>query len=185
VLNTAEKTVLLTIDMQERLAPAVDGIQNIVDNVSKLIQVASLLDIPIIFTEHYSKGLGNTLAELTTLVAAPFVVNKINFSAVQEREFTEYFDAIGRDRVIVSGTEAHVCVMQTSLDLVSRGFRPFVVEDAIGSRNNFDKHTAIERMRDEGIGIVSTEMVLFEWVKRADHPAFRKILSVIKSVDHS
>ncbi len=179
-LNTAENTVLLIVDMQEKLAPAIAGIEDIVANVSRLMRAAAILDVPIVFTEHYVKGLGPTVKELSSLAESAAVFGKINFSAMQEQPFYDLMNAIDRDRVIVTGTETHVCVMQTSLELLDCGFLPYVAVDATGSRNDVDKETALSRMREEGIGVVSTEMVLFEWMTRGDTPEFRKILPLIK-----
>lgn len=171
----AKQSVLLVVDIQERLSPAIHESQSVIDNVLWLVGVAKALGIPVLASEQYPKGLGATLPALRSLLDTGTVVEKEHFSAVTEGLL---WKAPGGDRHqwIVTGTESHVCVQQTVLDLLAAGRRVFVVEEGVGSRRERDKQLALERMRSHGADIVSREMVAFEWLDKANTEAFRTVL---------
>ncbi len=181
MLITAETSFLLIVDMQERLAPAIEGIERVMTNAARLMTGARRLGVPILVTEHCAKELGPTVAELRALTPAGSVVEKVHFAALAEPACRERFAALGRKQVVVAGTEAHVCVLQTVLSLKQAGYAPYLAVDAVSSRQAIDRETAVARLRDAGIAVVTTEMVLFEWLARADTAAFRDILPLIKS----
>ncbi len=169
-------SMLVVIDLQARLLPAIDGAASVIANARRLVAAAALLEVPILFTEQNPKGLGATVAEL-----APDPVNvvkKMSFDACRTPEFLLRAPA---DRVvIIAGCEAHVCVLQTGLGLTDRGRRVFVVRDAIGSRRAESKETAIARMARHCVEIVTAEMILFEWLGTAEHPRFREAAALIR-----
>ncbi|MDH2386806.1 isochorismatase family protein [Bradyrhizobium sp. CER78] len=170
------KSLLLIVDFQSRLMPAIDQGTTAVRNARRLIDMAGLVDIPTVFTEQNAKGLGATIAELATTEAQ--LIHKMTFDAVREREF---LGAVSPDRhLVVAGCEAHVCVQQTVLGLLDAGRKAYVVRDALGSRRAEDKKTAIRRMERHGAEIVTTEMVVFEWLETAEHPRFREAIALIK-----
>lgn len=171
----AKQSVLLVVDIQERLLPAIHEGQSVVDHVLWLVGVAKELGVPVLASEQYPKGLGSTLAPLRAMLETGTVVEKEHFSAVSEGLL---WRAPGGDRHqwIVTGTETHVCVQQTVLDLLAAGRRVFVVEEGVGSRRERDKQLALERMRSHGADIVSREMVAFEWLEKANTEAFRAVL---------
>lgn len=171
----AKQSVLLVVDVQERLLPAIHEGQAVVDNVRWLVGVARALGVPVLATEQYPRGLGGTVPALRTLLEPGMIVEKEHFSAVSEGQL---WKAPGGDRHrwIVTGTETHVCVQQTVLDLLAAGRRVFVVEEGVGSRRARDKQLALERMRQHGADIVSREMVAFEWLEKANTAAFRAVL---------
>jgi len=169
-------SMLVVIDMQARLTPAIDGAASILANVGRLAGAAALFAVPALFTEQNPKGLGPTVAQLSPDPSV--VVSKMTFDACRSPEFLLRVPA---ERVVVmAGCEAHVCVLQTALGLVDRGRRVFVVSDAIGSRRAESKETAIARMARHGVEIVTTEMVVFEWLGSAEHPRFRQATALIK-----
>ncbi len=172
-----EKSTLLIIDIQARLMPAIDGAASLLQNAGKLIEAAAKLSAPIVFTEQNPAGLGPTISEL-----APgdkdILFAKNHFDATKEDGFLPHLPK-GHD-LIVAGCEAHVCVLQTVLGLMNVGRRVFVVSDAVGSRSAQNKTAAIRRMEKSGANIVSTEMVLFEWLQTSDHPRFKDILKILK-----
>ena len=169
-------SMLIVIDMQARLTPAIDGAASILANVGRLAGAAALFAVPALFTEQNPKGLGPTVAQLSPDPSV--VVSKMTFDACRSPEFLLRVPA---ERVVVmAGCEAHVCVLQTALGLVDRGRRVFVVSDAIGSRRAESKETAIARMARHGVEIVTTEMVVFEWLGSAEHPRFRQATALIK-----
>ncbi|TWB87488.1 nicotinamidase-related amidase [Bradyrhizobium macuxiense] len=170
------RSLLLIVDFQSRLMPAIDQGTTAVRNARRLIDMAGLVDIPTVFTEQNAKGLGATVAELATTEVR--LIHKMTFDAVREREF---LGAVPPDRhLVVAGCEAHVCVQQTVLGLIDAGRKVYVVRDALGSRRAEDKETAIRRMERHGAEIVTTEMVVFEWLETAAHPRFREAIALIK-----
>lgn len=175
-LIEADRSFLLLIDFQARLMPAIHDGAKAVLNADRLIAAASLLDIPRLVTEQNPKGLGHTVAELA--VEAEHVVHKQHFGACREDGFLQRLPAGGH--IIVAGCEAHVCVLQTVLGLLGADYRVSVVRDAVGSRSQENKEAGLQRMAHHGADIVTTEMVLFEWLQTAEHPAFRPVVGLIK-----
>ena len=172
----ARSSTLLVIDFQARLMPAIDQGTDAVANARRLIDAAAMVDVPALFTEQNPKGLGPTVPELTPDPSV--LVEKMTFDACRAPGFLERLD---RDRsLVVAGCEAHVCVLQTVLGLLDRSSRVFVVRDAIGSRRPESKDAAIARMERHGAEIVTTEMVVFEWLETAEHPRFREAARLIR-----
>ncbi len=173
---SAPNSLLLLIDLQARLLPVIAGGEDVLRNAVRLAAAARRLSVPLLFTEQYPHGLGATVPELG---AAPGeVAEKTTFDACGAPGFTA---RLAPDHaVIVAGTEAHVCVLQTVLGLIGAGRRVAVVADAIGSRTADNRTAALARMAHHGAEIVTSEMVLFEWLGDARHPAFREIQALIK-----
>lgn len=176
-----ETSFLLIVDMQEKLAPAIDGIEGVTINAARLMAGASRLGVPVLVTEHYPRGLGHTVPALRAHMPAGSIIEKIHFSALSEPGCRERLEALGRHQPIVAGTETHVCVLQTTLALKEAGFEPYVAVDAVSSRKAVDREVALDRLRQAGVGFVTTEMVLFEWLARGDTDEFRDLLPLIKS----
>jgi nicotinamidase-related amidase len=171
-----ERSILLVVDFQSRLMPAIEDGATVVANARRLIDAAELFRIPILFTEQNADGLGSTLPELQAKTAA--IAHKMTFDACRAPGFPQ---ALGdRPDIVVAGCEAHVCVLQTVLGLLSTGRRVFAVRDALGSRRQESKETALRRMERNDAEIVTTEMVLFEWLRTADDPRLRNILTLVK-----
>jgi nicotinamidase-related amidase len=170
----AHTSCLLIIDIQERLFPAIDQHAELAANALWLQQVAQRIGVPVLLTEQYSKGLGPTIASLRAGHVPEAIVEKLHFSAVSEGELLQRPGA-ERQQFIVCGSEAHVCVLQTVLDLLEQGRTVFVVAEAVGSRQPSDKHLALQRMQQTGAVIVSREMVAFEWLEQAGSELFRSV----------
>ncbi len=171
---------LLVIDIQARLLPKMAAAQEVVANVTVLLKAAARLDIPVLVSEQYRKGLGSTVAELQPLLPGRNVIEKLAFSCLGENEFAERFRDLSRAQAIVTGIEAHVCVLQTAEQLLENGVRVFVVADATSSRVPSSHTRALERLRAAGAVIVTTEMVVFEWLRHAGTPEFKEISALIK-----
>lgn len=179
---------LVVIDLQTRLTPAIDGIDALLANASILLKAAQRLGAPVTLTEQYPKGLGATVPEIAALIGEHArVIEKINFSALRETAFRGQLDAqrfAGRDQVIIFGAEAHVCVLQTAIEIARDGsmdgVEVYLVADATGSRRAESKQIAIDRMRAAGVVPVTTEMVLFEWLGRAGTETFRALSPLIR-----
>jgi len=180
MLLSHERSVLVVVDVQERLMPAVHEGERVVRNAGVLLKTAALLGVPTLATEQYSKGLGPTAASLRDLLPPDAIVEKIHFSAAYEPSFMSRLDALGRDQIVLCGSEAHVCVMQTALGLRALGRTVCLVADATSSRTPANAEAGIARMRSNGVEIATTEMVAFEWLHRADVPAFKSVLAHIK-----
>ncbi len=172
---------LVLLDMQVKLASAmpVDAMADVVKNCGILLQAAKILDVPLIVTEQYPQGLGHTLPELTALLPACNPVEKIAFSCVNEPKFNRQ---LTRDhaQVVLSGMEAHICILQTALDLLAAGKQVFIAEDAVISRSYANKANAIARMRDAGCVISNTESIVFEWLGMAGSDAFKTISKLVR-----
>jgi nicotinamidase-related amidase len=174
------KAALAVIDIQERLLPAIFESERVVRNTVRLIKGARILRIPVLVTEQYKKGLGATTPAVAAEIADSPLMEKIVFSACGAAGFEKALNKKKVSDVILCGIEAHVCVSQTCLDLLDKGFRVFVVVDAMSSRTTENHFIAIERMRDAGGIVVSTEMVLFELLEKAGTDEFKQILALVK-----
>jgi nicotinamidase-related amidase len=179
LINVAN-SCLLVIDIQERLAPTMAECDSVISNTGILLKAAERLQVPVLTSEQYPRGLGHTVPELEGLVANNRVLEKTHFSCLGDSGFGDAFDSVGRTQAIVAGIEAHVCVLQTVSDLVERGNHVFVVADATSSRKPDNHRAALARMNAMGAQIVSTEMVVFEWLGRAGTPEFKDVSLLIR-----
>ncbi|NTV12189.1 MAG: isochorismatase family protein [Zoogloea sp.] len=166
---------LLVVDVQARLLPAVVDKDTVLANVLWLMRLSGRMEVPVVVSEHYPQGLGHSDPAVLAEAAPEAVVGKVYFSCVADG-CLENTATMARRQVVVCGMEAHVCVLQTALELHSAGKEVFVVEDAIGSRSLADKAAGVARMRAAGITIVTREMVAFEWLKRAGTDEFRLVM---------
>lgn len=172
-----ERSVLLLIDLQERLMPAIAEHESVVANALRLAKVAKLLDIPVLATEQNPAGLGPNLPAIREI--ADRTLTKQFFDATREPAWQEFLPP-ERPNAIVAGCEAHVCVLQTVLGLRRAGASIALVRDACGARLATNRDAAIHRAERAGAEVMTTEMVVFEWLATADHPRFREALRVVK-----
>jgi len=173
-LIDAASSTLLIVDVQSRLLPAIHDGTTVLANCIWLAQVAQRLEVPVIASEQYPKGLGTTAPELAAVLPPDSVRTKVHFSCVADGCFDDV-EVFQRPQIVIAGTEAHVCVLQTALDLATLGVQVFVVADAVGSRRPADRELALARFRQHGIDVVSREMVAFEWLHQAGTDTFRAI----------
>lgn len=174
MLIERDRSALLVVDIQERLLPHIHDGQAVLDNAVWLVKVAQRLGVPVMVTEQYPKGIGPTVAALRGLTFPESIAEKLHFSCVATK-CLERLPGNDRPQLVVAGTESHVCVLQTVLDLRAQGREVFVVAEAVGSRRPSDKELALARMRTHGIHVVSREMVAFEWLKQAGTDEFRAV----------
>jgi nicotinamidase-related amidase len=174
---SSDGSTLLMIDFQAKLMRAIDDAATAIGNAGRLLGAAQMLGVPVLFTEQNVNGLGATVPELSSRANGP-VAHKMTFDACRAAGFADML--ADRPEVIVAGCEAHVCVLQTALGLLDAGRRVYVVRDAIGSRRAESKEAAIRRMERHGADIVTTEMVVFEWLETAEHPRFRAAAALIR-----
>jgi nicotinamidase-related amidase len=170
-------SLLLVIDFQARLMPAIEDGPAAVANTRLLLQAADILGVPVLFTEENAKGLGATMPELAAY-ATGRTAHKMTFDACRAPGFIERLGQ--RTQIVVAGCETHVCVLQTVLGLLDAERRVYLVRDSVGSRAVASREAALRRMAQHGAEIVTAEMVMFEWLGTADHPRFREVLALLK-----
>jgi nicotinamidase-related amidase len=182
-LCSADNSQLVIVDLQIRLLAALSEADRgaMVKNTEILLQAAQTLDIPVMYTEQYPKGLGPTVpAILERMPPSVQAMEKTGFSCCAAEGFLKTLRLSGRKQVVLVGQEAHVCVLQTAMELMAEGFHAYVVEDGVYSRSTLRKQNALERMRNAGVVITNLESVLFEWLRDASHPKFKAVSSLIR-----
>ncbi|MEP1208586.1 MAG: hydrolase [Rhizobiaceae bacterium] len=180
MLIRSKDSILVVIDMQQRLVPAMLAPARTLRNAALLIETARELDIPVLLTEQYPKGLGPTMADIAGPAGDSPVFEKIHFSCMEDPKFADHLMGLGRNQVVLAGMEAHICVVQTAASLLEAGYEVFVASDATASRTADSEQACLQRLNAAGVGIVTSEMVVFEWLGKAGTPAFKKILPKIK-----
>jgi nicotinamidase-related amidase len=179
MLKTSD-TALAIIDVQGRLASIVHEKEELLRNLQILIGGAKALELPILWLEQYPKGLGPTVSEVADLLPGQKPLEKLCFSACGQEHFPEKLRESGRRQVLIAGIETHVCVYQTTRDLLDRGYHVEVVADAVSSRQPENKRIALARIRDEGAAVTSVEMALFELLRTAEAAQFKEIARLVK-----
>lgn len=179
----AAKSSLLVIDVQERLLPAMAAPEAVVAKSTILLQAAQALEVPVIASEQYPKGLGHTVEALRRPLGNLPVFAKLAFSCWRDAALKAHLIGLheaGRPQVVLGGIEAHVCVAQTALDLAQAGFATFVVADAVSARAPASVDLALERMRQAGVQVINTEMAVFEWLGQAGTPTFKALAPLVR-----
>lgn len=177
---TTENTVLMVVDMQSKLLPAINDNKQVIENTVTLINGLKELKVPIIVTEQYKKGLGETIEEISNVVGEYEAFEKISFSAYENESIKKAIIDSSIRNIILCGTEAHVCVLQTLIDLRDAGYQVILVENCIGSRFDNDKKFAVKRAEYEGAIVVTFEQLLFELTRVAGTEVFKKIIKLVK-----
>ena len=170
----------LVVDIQERLFPHIFEHEQLALNAVKLIRGLRVLDIPLLVTQQYTKGLGPTIAAIDQALEQYKPVEKLTFSCCGAPELMDSLAQLSRKHVILLGIETHVCVLQTTLDLIDQGYQPVLIEDCISSRKLNDKRVAVERMRSEGAIVSTYESILFELSGVAGTDTFKAISKLVK-----
>ena len=171
----------ILIDVQEKLLPVMSNNEKLLERCKILIAGLNLLKIPTIVSEQYPKGLGHTVQQLKQLLPNQTeAIEKISFSCMDNDIFQNKINWLNTNQVIIFGIEAHVCVLQTVVDLIEIGKTPIVIIDCISSRNETDKEIAIERMKSEGAIFSTSEAILFELCRKAGTPEFKEISQLVK-----
>jgi nicotinamidase-related amidase len=176
-----QRVALLLIDVQERFRDLIDGMPGVVAQCSRLVRFCTRLGIPVVVTEQYPEKLGRTLPELAALLpkgTAP--IEKVTFSCGGDEGFRKAVAGLRREQWVLSGIEAHVCVCQTALDLLRDGRQVALAADATSSRRPRDQELGLNRMRESGVQLMSTEMVLFEILRQAGTDDFRSVAPILK-----
>lgn len=180
ILNI-EDSVVMIIDVQEKLLNAVFNKASLEKKATTLANTAKILGIPVIVTEQYPKGLGATVESLKeALPENTQYFEKTAFSALENNDVLEALKNLGKKQVVIFGIETHICVSQTTNALIQEGFEVSVIRDACGSRSELEYLAGLERMKDNSAHVLTTEIALFEWLKGAKHPKFKEVQMLIK-----
>jgi nicotinamidase-related amidase len=179
-----DRSQLLIVDLQEKVAPAVRNADEVVEVCSRLVAIAGRLGVPVTVSQHYPKGLGPSVEMLrNALTEDAAVLDKMHFSCMADDALRHRFDALrdyGRGQVVIAGIEAHVCVGQTALDLIADGFEVYIAADGVSSRSSRSRILSLKRIRQAGGFVVDSEMVMFEWLEKAGTPEFKDLIGLLK-----
>jgi len=178
----AENCTLVVIDIQQKLLPPIFNKEQLVRNTSLLVRLARILDIPVLVTTQYAKGLGETVPEILSLVGDTKPIDKLEFSCFGKDSFCSAAKSVpgNRNTMLLCGMETHICVMQTALGALEQGYLVHVASDAVGSRAEWNWKIGLERMRDAGCVISSTEMMMYELLRKSGTEAFKELLQHLK-----
>ena len=180
ILNE-KNSLILIIDIQDKLLNAVYDKRTVSEKAEIIAKAASILGIPVIVTEQYPKGLGNTVENLKScLNEDTMYFEKTSFSALENPGIASAIDKSGKKQIIILGIETHICVSQTAHALIKKGYDVTVIKDASGSRTEIEHNAGIERMKENKVHVITTEIALFEWLKGARHIKFKEVQSLIK-----
>lgn len=175
-----EQAIGLVIDIQDRLLPHIWQHDQLLQNSRRLIKGLAVLDVPILVTQQYTKGLGPTVPDMAKVLGKFEPIEKLAFACCDVPEFMLQLAESKRQRVIIAGIESHVCVLQTVIDLLNNAYTPVVVVDCVSSRHESDKYWAIQRMQQEGALITTSESILFELCRYAGSETFKAISKLVK-----
>ncbi|ROR30518.1 isochorismatase family protein [Mobilisporobacter senegalensis] len=177
----AEDTIGLIIDYQDRIIPVMDKREELIYNTIKLIKGLKTLQIPLVVSQQYTKGLGDTIESIKDALSEECsYYDKLTFSCLDNTEISDQIKSYNKKNIVVCGIEAHVCVLQTVIDLVAAGYNVIIVEDCITSRKIHDKEIALKRFAGEGVIFATYESILFELTREAGNETFKAISKIIK-----
>jgi nicotinamidase-related amidase len=175
---SAADTGLLVIDVQEKLMAKIPQAANLTRNLAFLVDAARLLKMPVAATEQYPRGLGPTVPQLVERL--PQRPDKVAFSCCAVPQIVEDFRTAARPKLVLAGIEAHVCVLQTALDLLALDFRVYIPADAVASRYAIDHEFALRRLEQAGAIVTTSEAAVFEWIGGAGHPQFKQVSALVQ-----
>lgn len=178
---TLDRTVLVVIDLQERFKDLIHGMDQVLARSERLIAFCRQLEIPVIVTEQYPRGLGSTVPSIREACRPFSAVEKTTFSCAGDAGFMTALRATGRDQVILCGIETHVCVYQTACDLLREGLQVALAADAVSSCRAADRDLGLQRMRDIGADVMGAQMIMFEIIRDAAAPEFKKVSALLKN----
>ncbi len=172
---------MVIIDVQEKFMRAIPGAENLVETIVFLAEAMDKLGIPVLITEQYPEGLGATVEPVRRALGEKYSpISKKSFSILRDEKVAAALEKLGRKTMIVTGIETHICVLQTTLDALEKGYRVYLPVDAVASRHTIDHETALRRMEKAGAALTTAESLVYEAMKTADHAAFKDILSLVK-----
>lgn len=175
-----ENSLVIVIDIQERLVASLEK-DDVVKNAAKIVKASNLLNIPVLLTEQYPKGLGETVGKINEVLGKNYTkMEKTAFNAFSEENIAEKIKEYNKKQIVIMGIETHICVYQTAMALKAAGYDVYVIKDACASCKKYEFKQGIDAMRDNGIKISCVEIVLFEWLRSSKHPMFKEVQALIK-----
>lgn len=180
MLMDSARSCLMIVDVQKRLLGAMDAPRQVVSGCTLMMKAAAVLEIPLLVSEQYPEGLGPTIEPLAELAPEDAFFSKLDFSCARNAAIRGKIGTFGREQIVIGGIEAHVCVLQTALAFTEAGYECFVAADATSSRTPSNHAAAMARMRSAGVEVVTSEMVVFEWLGRAGTPEFKELSRLLK-----
>ena len=180
IMLDRDAVALVVIDYQEKLLPKIRDADAVSGQAIKLIRFARELSIPTLWTEQYPKGLGHTIGPIAAELTGVTPIEKTAFGCLGDPAFAQALDRSGRRQLLLTGIEAHICVMQTALLAIEKGYTVFIPRDAVGSRSEREYDAGLDRLERAGAELVTTEMAIFEMLREAGTPEFKKALPLIK-----
>ena len=175
-----EDTIIIAVDFQEKLMSAMHEADAVENSAVRLFKGLKEMDIPVIVTQQYTKGLGMTISSVAEAIGSTGYIEKSSFSTLGCEKFVETFEKAGRKTVLITGAETHICVEQTALDLLERGYTVFVAADCVASRTAQNRDLALRRMENAGAVITGYESVLYELLGGSDAPEFKAVSKIVK-----
>lgn len=178
----ADECALVVIDIQQKLLPPIFNSESLVRNSQLMIRLANILKIPVLVTTQYARGLGETVPEIASLLPETAAIDKLEFGCFGKDQFCSAVKNLpgNRNTMLLCGMESHICVTQTALGALNQGYLVHVASDAVGSRSEWNWKIGLERMRDAGAVISSTEMIMYELLRKSGTPAFKELLQYLK-----
>ena len=180
MLMNAEGACLMIVDVQQRLLSAMDAPRAVLSGCGLMMKAAGVLDVPVVVTEQYPEGLGPTVEPLAELAPEEAFHSKLHFSSARNPAIMGRIETLQPAQIVIGGIEAHVCVLQTAIGLQEAGYQCFVAGDSTSSRTAANHAAGLARLREAGVEIVTSEMVVFEWLEKAGTPEFRELSRLLK-----
>ena len=180
MLVSKNDCLLLVVDLQDKLLSKIEFKFNLLKNTEILIKSFKTLNLPIVVTEQYPRGLGSSHSIVQSEISRKDYIQKTSFSCIKEKVILNEINKKKKTQIIICGIETHICILQTAADLLVEKYNPFVVSDAVGSRNTVDHDRAISRLAKNDVNIVTTEMIVFELLENSKNDHFKKVTELIK-----
>ncbi|MFC1825404.1 hydrolase [Thermodesulfobacteriota bacterium] len=175
-----ENTGLLVVDAQEKLMPVMGQKQRVVDNIIRLLHLSKIFNMPVILTEHYVKWLGPTLPEIVESLPVYEPIQKMHFNCCDMDPFNERLESGNYKNILVTGVESHICIFQTCVSMLERGYTVHVPRDAVDSRTDENWRVGLDLMKEAGASITSTETLIYQILKKAGTKEFKKMLKIMR-----
>ncbi len=175
-----DDSLLLVVDIQDAFTEHIHEMDRVIRRSALMIQAAGLLELPVVITEQYPKGLGRTVEAIQAVVGPLTCYDKVSFCCLQNDAIRDAILNASRSQILMVGIETHVCIAQTAFNALATGLQPFVAADAVGSRRPFDHDIALDRMRQAGVKVTTTEAAIMEMTVSSKHPAFKDLSRLIK-----
>ncbi|MFA6302430.1 MAG: hydrolase [Legionella sp.] len=175
MLLSKQESLVLLIDVQEKLTPFVLEKEQLIARCEWILRLANKMEVPILVSEQYPKGLGTTIQQFHPYYDHHTNIEKVAFSCMAEASYVQKLNQFNKKQMVLIGIEAHVCVLQTALELLEASYEVFVVVDAVSSRSALDLKYGLKRMKQDGVHLVTSEMVFFEWVRKAGTAEFKAL----------